>query len=260
MKKLISITDITGYMYCPRKLWFKLQGFKEPPTQKMISGFLKHKAFDIFNKNESIIVSSINQKIKQEEIKKLYQNNLLEIAKEVLVNYDNQAKSFGINEQDFLKQILKISEPEIKLRIESISQSLEQGFLGKELWRNLKPKYLSEFEIISSELGLKGRVDRVKLQDEIIPYELKTREEIYESDKIQLAAYALLLEQEFSKPVNLGIVETASQSQEVILDNNLKNKVLELAEKIRNLAEPSLPSNFNKCQNCSFRKECYDED
>ena len=244
-------------MYCPRKLWLKAQGFKEPATSKMIQGFLKHKALDIFNKNESSIVSSINQKTSQTEIKQLYQNNLLEIAKETLSSYINQARSFGINQEDFLKQILKISEPEVKLRIEAIFQALELGFLGKELWRELKPKYLTEYEIVSEELGLKGRVDRIKIDSNITPYELKTREEIYESDKIQLAAYALLLEQEFLKPVNLGIVETATQVQEIELNQELKNKVLEIAEKIRNLEEPPCLSNFSKCQACKLQKACF---
>ncbi len=260
MKKLINITDITSYLYCPRKLWLKMKGFKEPATQKMISGFLKHKVLDIFNKNESSIVSSIKEKINLSGLNQLYKDNLLNIARQVLESHKSQAQAFGINEQDFLKQILKISEPEIKLRVESISQSQEKGFLGKELWRNLKPKYLTEFEIVSEELGLKGRVDRIKLQEEIIPYEFKTREEIYESDKIQLAAYALLLEQEFSKPIALGIIETSSQVLEIELTQELKNQVLEIAEKIRNLEEPSLPSNFNKCRACKFQKECFEED
>jgi len=260
MKKLINITDITSYLYCPRKLWLKSKGFKEPPNQKMILGYLKHKTLDIFNKNESSLVSGIKQKISQPELNQLYKDTLLEISKEVLSSHENQAKAFGIDEKDFLKQVLKISEPEIKLRVESISQALELGFLGKELWRELKPKYLTEFEIISSELGLKGRIDRIKFHDSIIPYELKTREDIFDSDKIQLAGYALLLEKEFNKPVNLEIVETSTQSQEVLLNQELKDNVLEIADKIRALEEPSFPSNFSKCQACSLRKECYGED
>ena len=128
------------------------------------------------------------------------------------------------------------------------------------MWRNLKPKYLTEFEIISYELGLKGRIDRVKFEEEIIPYELKTREEIYESDKLQLAAYSLLLEKEFNRKINKGIIEVKNKQEEIIITEQMKSQVLEIAEKIRKFEkdkEPNFHNNFNKCEYCRLKEECF---
>jgi len=110
-------------------------------------------------------------------------------------------------------------------------------------------------------LGLRGRIDRVKIDEGIFPYEIKTREKVYESDKIQLAGYALLLEQEFSRKVEKGIVEFLGKQEEVLLDETLKNKVLEIADKIRNLKEDTAftSSNFSKCEKCEMRESCEEE-
>jgi len=258
-KKLISITDITGYLYCPRKVYLRLvKGIKSPPTQRMINGMLRHKVFDLFNKNEASLVSSIKTKASCSEIKSLYNHLFTNITNEVLMLNRTLAYKFDINEQDFLKSISSSLVPEINLRVPVILETLEKGFLGKELWHELKPKYLTEFKIVSEELGLQGRVDRIEFGKFIVPVEVKTRDKIYDSDKIQLAGYALLLEKEFNKPVSSGIIEFLGKKQEIELTSELKVRVLEIADEIRNLVEENaeMPSSFEKCKNCELRENC----
>ena len=201
-KEIINVTDITEYLYCPRKVWLKrVKKIKTPPNKPMILGFLKHKVFDVFNKNEINIVSGIKENIEQEHILSIYKINLKSIIKQISENYSKMINTFKINPEELSEQTLNFLKKEFLIRAESIKKTLNLGFLGKELWRNLQPKYLTEFQIISEELGLKGRIDRIKLTEEILPYEIKTREDIYESDKLQLTAYSLLLEQEFNKKI-----------------------------------------------------------
>jgi len=262
-KKIISVTDITSYLFCPRKVYLKLvKKIKEPPTPQMILGFLKHKIFDIFNKNEAVLISNITQSLTQEQLTALYNNCLKSITKEISENYSNMIYKFGISADDLLKQTLSFMEKEITLRADSIRKNLSLGFIGKELWRNLKPKYLTEFEIVSPELGLKGRIDRIKIEENIIPYELKTRDRIYDEDKIQLAAYSLLLEQEFGRKINTGVIETSAESKEIEITDDLKKKVFEIAEKIRSMTEDKEPelnqTNLSKCRTCKIRKDCFE--
>ncbi|MFH1711397.1 MAG: CRISPR-associated protein Cas4 [Nanoarchaeota archaeon] len=259
MKKIISITDITGYLYCPRKIYLKLvKGIRSPPTQRMINGMLRHKVFDVFNKNEKILVENIKEKTEEKEIREQYAFLLEDITKHILIQNNTLAKKFRIDEREFLKSVKETMNPEIELRIKSIILVLEKGFFGKELWRNLSPKYLTEFKLESEELGLRGRVDRVQFAESITPYEVKTRDKIYDSDKIQLAGYALLLEKEFNKDIENGIIEFSGQQQNIPLTKELKNQVLEIAEKIRNLTEENagMPSNFQKCRSCELNENC----
>ncbi len=259
MKKIINVTDIVSYLYCPRKLYLKLvKGIKEPPNKKMISGFLKHKIFDLFNKNERVIVSSIKENLKKEQIIALYNHHLTNLTLKLTKTYSNMIKTFDIKPEDLLKETLDFSQKEILLRTNSIKNALNLGFFGKDLWRNLKPKYLTEFEIISYNLGLKGRIDRIKFDETIQPYEIKTRDKIYEGDKLQLAAYSLLIEEEFGKKVEKGIIETKIKQEEIEISEQDKKKVLEILEKIRNMTSAPFPKNFNKCRSCSLRKQCFE--
>jgi len=259
MKKIINITDITEYLYCPRKVYLKLiKGIKSPPTKRMINGMLRHKVFDIFNKNEKPLIEEIKEKTEEKEIREQYEILLDDISKYVLAQNYSLASKFSIDKKDFLKSIGETMNPEIELRIKSILIVLEKGFFGKELWRNLSPKYQTEVKLESVDLGLKGRVDRVMFSESITPFEIKTRDKIYDSDKIQLAGYALLLEKEFNKEINSGIIEFLGQRQNVEITQELKNQVFEIAEKIRNLTDENaqFPSNFQKCANCELKENC----
>lgn len=258
MKKIINITEITEYLYCPRKLFLKLKGIREAPNQKMILGMLRHKALDIFNRQEKVLVSSIREKLEEKEVKRLYDELIRKIVSQVYSENKSLSYKFSISEKEFSDSVDRSITPEIHLRVDAILRTLEKNFLGAELWRNLKPKYLTELKLESEELGLRGRVDRVKIGEEIIPFEIKTREKIFESDKIQLAGYSLLLEKEFNKPINRGIVEILGKQQEIEIGEELKNRVLEIAEKIRNLTEEtaSFPNNFQMCQSCSLNEIC----
>lgn len=262
MKQIVNITDITEYLYCPRKVYLRLvKGVRMPPTKQMIFGMLRHKVFDIFNKNENALVSGIKEKISAQDIKKLYENLIENIVREQFLLNRNLAEKFKISSDEFFSSVKKSADPEIKLRIEAVMQTLEQDYLGKELWRNLHPKYLTEFRIESRELGLRGRIDRVKFNSEIMPYEIKTREgRIFESDRIQLAGYAMLLESEFNRQIEKCAVEILGKTEEVILDKAIKSRVLEIAEIIRNLKEENaaMPSNFKKCESCQLKHECPD--
>ncbi len=260
-KEIINVTEITEYFYCPRKVYLRrIKGIKPFPNKAIILGFLKHKFFDLFNKNEPVIVSSINEDIAEEEVLLLYNNRIKAIVKETSENYSNMINTFKINSEELEQQVLDFLKRDLLIRANSIKKTLSKGFREKELWRNLKPKYLTEFQITSPILGLKGRVDRVEFSDSILPYEIKTRENIYESDKIQLAAYSLLLEEEFNKKINKGIIEASGKREEIELTKEIKDKALETAEKIRNMEEgkePEFQSNFKKCQNCMLKKECF---
>jgi CRISPR-associated protein Cas4 len=259
---ILSITDITSYMYCPRKFYLKkVRGIKEKQNQLMVKGRLKHEVFDRFNKNEKNIVTEIKEKISKEEIYKIYRTDALKITNQIINFHKELLSGFKISRFDFLHEVLSSLEKEIKLRISSIEQGIEKGYLGKELWENLPVKYFSEVEMISEELGLKGRIDRVELGEEIIPYEIKTRKEVYEADKIQLAGYSLLLEDKFKKKIYFGIIETAEKKEKIIIDEELRKRFLGLAEEIRTMLrekkEMPINSSFKKCQYCNFQEICF---
>ena len=109
---------------------------KEPPTKQMMLGFLKHKIFDLFNKNEPLIVSRITENISKKEISELYKTNLVKLIKETMNEYERIVKGFKLSEIDILDSVFKFMKKEISLRADTIKQTLDLGLSGKELWRN----------------------------------------------------------------------------------------------------------------------------
>lgn len=260
-KKLINVSDISSYIYCPRKLYLSIvSGIRSPPNKLMIEGKLRHNILEGFSKKEESLVKQIREDCEPQELLLLYQNFLKDIAKEIFLKNNNMIECFSINRSELFKKILTNFDEDILIRISSIKKAISEGFLGEELWKNLKPKYISEMKLESDILGLRGRIDRVEFNDDkIIPYELKSRDnKIFFSDEIQLTAYAMLLEDNYKKIIREGVVECSGKKQKLEIKQENKNIVLEIAEKIRNIdnSVPDMPSSFGKCANCDLREDC----
>lgn len=246
-------------------------GLKQPPTKPMIEGSIRHKVREMFAKNEEKLFQNlelINHNLTKQKILSFYQNFLNEIIKTTFNNSQKLILAFEINPAEIREKIIKSMENKIKLRAQAVENTIKLGFTGKQLWENLTPKYISELPLFSESLGLKGRADRIMLDKEkIVPYELKTRttETIYPSDEIQITSYAMLLEEKYNKPIPFGILEAGNQIHEIQITEANKQKVRDLINEINNLIqssnsenkiEPKFPSNFSKCQKCSWEEEC----
>ena len=256
-KELISISELSAYLYCPRKLWLsKIRGIREPPSREMILGRIKHKALENFNILEKNFIKTLDSSKTEKELEEIYSNLIRQAAIQAFQLNKNVAETFDINLTTFLAEFLPSTEREVEIRVPPLLEALKK-YRGAEIWWNLSPKYSSELSIISEKLGLKGRIDRVAFAEEILPFEIKTRvkQEVYLGDKIQLAAYALLLEDKTNKKVSKGIIELRNSKKEIELTDDLKKQVLELAEKVRNL-QGEFPSSFSKCESCSLKEEC----
>ena len=230
---------------------------RERPNKTMILGGLKHRVFDSFNKSEARIVAQIDKNLNDEEILLIYSRGLDRLIQEITSSNFRTFEAFYINFDDFSKEVKSFMTRELELRVKAVKKALGLGFFGRELWINLQPKYLTEFKIESDEIGIKGRIDRVEFGEKIVPYELKTRDKIFESDKIQLAAYALLLESEFSRKVDKGVIETGQDRKEIEINEEFKKKVIEIAEEIRSMDEDLSWKNLRRCKFCRPEYGCY---
>ncbi len=265
-KPLLNVTDLSSYLYCPRKFYLqKINGLRQPPTKPMIEGLIRHQVLENFGNNEERLFENlelINQTLSSEKIHKHYQELLQKIIHPIFQKNIKSIKAFQIDINELLKKIKKQMNKEIQLRIKAIENTLRKGFTGKALWENLTPKYFSEYRLESEALGLKGRADRLMIADEtILPFELKTREieKIYPSDEIQLTAYAMMLEEKFNKPIPIAILESGDKTHEIAITKEAKQKVFDLINEVNTLLEtgkPKFPSSFSKCQSCFFEEAC----
>lgn len=263
-KKIISVSDITAWLYCPRKVYLnKICGLKVGQNRNMVIGRLKHNILENFSKSEEKVITQFDSNFDSLDMVFIYEDLIKHIAKNVFDQNQQSIEKFLIDKEDILKKILRDFSEDIKLRVKSIKEAILKGHIKEDIWKNLDSIYLSELKLESESLGLKGRVDRIiisRADNSIIPFELKSREDkIFLSDELQLTAYAMLLEYQYHQKILKGIIEVGNNKQEIEISEDKKQEVLRIAEEIRNLNEkfvPPIQSNFNKCRSCEFREEC----
>lgn len=95
-----------------------------------------------------------------------------------------------------------------------------------------------------------------------IPYEIKNTSiaKPYESDILQLASYAILLEDNFNVVVAEGIIQYKNKKVKIEIDDGRKQKVFDIIESINNFSPANMPKiieNFNKCRHCGLKDECF---
>lgn len=267
-RQALNVRDISDYLYCARKVYLrKVLHAREKPNVKTILGMIRHSILDELNKIEESIVSGIAQQKNLTELGDIYKMHLLAITERIFRKYENLAISFSINIQEFWQEFWKNIQQEIQLRIKAIYRLLQKNIFGYELWQSLEPKYLTEFKIISGKLQLVGRIDRVIIEKQdnktiYVPCEIKNADTIkpYESDILQLACYAILLEDKFNTEIKKGIIQYKNRKIDVEIDEGKRQRIFSIIESINKFSSTGMPKileNFKKCRACGLRDECF---
>ncbi len=117
----------------------------------------------------------------------------------------------------------------------------------------------------SPTLGLSGQIDEVvQTESEIVPVDYKMAQRVGEHYKIQLAAYAMMLEETRQTQVRRGIIYLIPlrKANEVPITRALRQRVLSTLETMRAIAEretmPEPTEWRQRCADCEFRRFCND--
>jgi CRISPR-associated exonuclease Cas4 len=169
-------------------------------------------------------------------------------------------------------------------RIRPITYTMEEGIRcheeeeTREERRSLRNYGLTSGERIyrlplqSRKLGLTGRVDlaiatpsREAPGAKAIVVEYKLSEQKAGSHfTLQLAAYALLIEEAWGLPVDQGFLYSIPlrKAEPVAITQHLRRKVIQTVAQIRQIVEseimPSPPGSLRRCVTCEFRRFCND--
>ncbi|MFH2027689.1 MAG: CRISPR-associated protein Cas4 [Nanoarchaeota archaeon] len=270
---MISVTSLSSYLYCPRKLFLeRVLGFYEPPKEALVRGSIRHDTYDLINKNEERIVKSIKEKLSLEKIKDLYQREYLKFLRLAILRNKEGLKNFDLNLADVFNQTYPMIMDEIENRSFNIFNFIQaHDLFAEELWAKLTPKIISEFKIRSQTLGLSGIIDQIEVYETgKVPVELKTgktpNEGVWPGHKIQIAAYMLLLSEYHDEEIKEGFVVylDSKERRHIPMNAFLRQEVLELVEKVGELlasnSPPAICTNQNKCNICGLKEDCYDNE
>ena len=252
----ISVSLLSSYLYCSRKLFLeKVLLLEEPPKESIVMGSIRHEAYDSINKKEEEIVTSITKKATIESIESLYKQKYLAILRKAIVSSKKRLEEANLNMLDAYKKSFPFITDEAGTRAGNVFRFIQSNNVyGQELWERLTPKIISELRVESDELRLKGIIDQVHVYNgEYVPFELKTgrtpRDGVWPSHRIQLAAYSLLLQEHFKKPIKEGFVIylDTKEKRHIAINPYMKEEVTQIVNEVLALLEnKELPYFFNK--------------
>ena len=270
---MLAVTSLTAYLFCPRKLFLeKVMGHVEIPQALIVKGLIKHRVFEEMKQYEAGIVSSFEKGTGKDQIFEKYDAIYTEVMRRVILNSRKQLKLVNLLPMSAFKQFRPVFKSEAEARAETVFNFMqEKNLFGLELWENLTPKIKSEYKISDESLDISGKIDQVWVYpDSVVPIEIKSgsapKEGAWDNHKIQLAAYALLLESKFQTSISFGYVKYVDHgiSRRIEINAFLKDQVKDLAKSVRDLIDskkiPKKVSNLNKCEKCGLKKICYSDD
>ncbi len=123
----------------------------------------------------------------------------------------------------------------------------------------------AETVLRSEKFGLTGIPDKlITIGEELAPSIIKTgampENGVWKSDRIQLTAYAILIEEIYNKVVTRGFVEYARWGwvREVTIKRHERRSVLQLRERVKKVREGFMPEKPDNapCVHCGFRGIC----
>lgn len=160
--------------------------------------------------------------------------------------------------------------------VEEIRVADERVYAGRTLHEALDESGdFVRFTHESATLGLRGRVDALRRRDgTLIPYEHKRGRsragpngpEAWDSDRLQVAAYALLVEEATREPVSEGRVRYHADrvTVRVDIDASLRRDVREAVARARllrkELGRPPVTVHEGRCAACSLAPVCLPEE
>lgn len=148
-------------------------------------------------------------------------------------------------------------------------------FEGRRVHEELEEGQLTSYTLESLELGLKGKVDAIRKRDGVlIPIEVKKGHSApgagslaaWETDRVQVAAYALLLEATQGVQIEEGRVRYVADHKtvRVAIDHALREAVHRLILRARALrlevVRPQVTDNERLCPRCSLAPVCLPEE
>ncbi|MBX9693505.1 MAG: CRISPR-associated protein Cas4, partial [Cyanobacteria bacterium] len=163
--------------------------------------------------------------------------------------------------------------------VEELYTQDDAVFAGRRLHKKLEKSEDGDWEhfvLENDQLGIKGKVDAVRTKNgQLIPYEHKRgrcakgndgEPTAWKSDRVQLLAYAMLLELEQGLPIAFGRVRyhASNVTVTILLDDAGRAEVLESireANRLRSSVErPPVTDNEKLCVHCSLAPICLPEE
>ena len=296
LKKMISVSTIKSYMFCPLKLYFQSNIDEETEEDYFISKTLKDLRMDIqdiLSKNlrhvkkdmsekeiEKRLAIGISNQVKTtfdiiEEINEKNRNNENEdesnLKKDDEIEFIDK-KNSEIKTDDKLKELKKELIGEINLNLKILSLKVSQSMKvldknGGEIQNLFFPTCMYNYLIRDIGLDLIGVIDKIEVEKgNYFPISLKSSNPpingVWDGDFMEAIANALLIEQEFNTYVTVAYIDylKIADRRAVIIDTDARKSFFKVLTSVNKIVEngeiPTVKTNLKKCENCEYKELC----
>jgi CRISPR-associated exonuclease Cas4 len=280
----IKVSSISEYLYCPLKLYLRyyLEDDEKKENEKegkidVQNDYSSHsKSFpnnqflrnfqDLLRRNLWNVKNSMNNS-QIEDI--LFQDVNLLIEK--YMERFESTKDTKINISNFSEELAKKLRLEVQilgLRVNKIMINSQKD--GPQIAEMMFPPSLQTYLMHDKSLQISGSVDKIEIiEGKYFPIKIKLGNPplrgVWDSDALELAAYSLLIEQEFDTDVVVGFVDYAKvdDRRPVIIDSELREGLFIVLDHIREIINhgnlPEVSLNHKKCLQCNYMEICLQE-
>ncbi len=143
----------------------------------------------------------------------------------------------------------------------------DESIISPIIVKTKASKVIKNVELISNKLKLRGKIDYLIITKfgELIPVEIKWSElehgTVKRDHKLQLAAYSLMIEENFNKVVKRAIIYYTRIKKLITIpiDEDMKNEVKRIISEINKIiSNEEIPKvvKSKHCVNCGFKNYC----
>ncbi len=238
---MIRVSDIMVYMKCPRMCYFMNRGHElmTDPTVEYVQRLLLKE-----------LALTYGQAINSGDKESFLNSELDRLSDEIRIIYRTE--------------LAKADDATVMQSVSGV-----RTWIG-DICKNLPSEHYaciceSEPVLRSEKFGLTGSPDKLmKIGEELAPSMIKTgampENGVWRSDRVQLTAYVILVEEIYNRVVARGFVEYARWGcvREVTIKRHERRKVLQLRERLRKIQEGFMPEKPGDapCEHCGFKGIC----
>lgn len=234
----------------------------------MILGKIRHEVRRSFEEITKRNMWGLKEDMDIREIREALFEDVPQIVEQILYKYpdlNSDEEVFHQMYEDLLED-LRLETCFMAYKVKKIMQWSGNPCL--EVVDMLFPACLMEFKLENRELNLKGKVDKIEmLEGYYYPVEIKSGKPpvkgVWKSHALQIAAYAILIEEEFKKEVPVGFVDylLIGDRRTVIFNKNLMEELFTVLSEMNSILEgdyaPEIVQNPNKCRACDYADFCH---
>ena len=252
MADTVLVSDLVTYLRCPRLVYFRNRKNDREPVERDVD--VRYLARILLKE----LALTYHRAAACEDVPEALRIELDRVVNDLSVIY--RAELAGVNRSTIRDAAEGIDTGAIGLRIADIIRRTGR----RELLARITPCAV-EHAIYSDALGIAGSPDKlVRVGDRVLPYMIKTGDKpengVWKPDRLQITAYAMLVDERFGQVVECGFVEYARffEIREVVIRSRDRRRVLELRNRVRMIKGGRMPDRARDapCDLCAFEEDC----